>query len=91
MSDELVRLDLAWGAVTRLQADLDAAVAEHIRVWNDTRDAVNKYATDNAHLTARVEELEGALAKMQRSRDRYRQAWEAEKVASAAITNGESK
>lgn len=37
-----------------------------------------------AALTARVAELEGALAKMQRSRDRCRQAWEAEKVRARA-------
>lgn len=34
----------------------------------------------NAILTAEIERLRKALNKMQRSRDRYRQAWEAEKT-----------
>lgn len=32
---------------------------------------------------ARIEQLEKALDKMKRSRDRYRQAWEAEKTRAA--------
>lgn len=38
-------------------------------------------------LQARVAELKAALDRMQRSRDRYRQAWEAEKVRARAVLN----
>lgn len=74
--------------VERLRKGIDWTGPEET---GQTENYMDEAADTIATLTARVEELEGALAKMQRSRDRYRQAWEAEKVASAAITNGESK
>lgn len=70
----------AWEAqINALKSELDVQVAENERLaqdYNTARDAHDALLLEN-------ERLRAGLDKMQRSRDRYRQAWEAEKAFAA--------
>lgn len=70
----------AWEAqINALKSELDVQVAENERLaqdYNTARDAHDALLLEN-------ERLRAGLDKMQRSRDRYRQAWEAEKACAA--------
>lgn len=71
-----------WKAI---HAQIDAivrAIPEHFLL--DPPDGGDVSVAEGVQrMAARIEQLEKALDKMKRSRDRYRQAWEAEKTRAA--------